>query len=331
MPKPSLVLIFMAVVSLSGFAQSTPDSDIRLALPTHRGQLQWSAKGFKIVESSAKPNGHEIGVRGKNDSGRLAFLGFLFLVPEQAPLTSAKCRDGALGPEKKSIAALKSFGVAETAQPGTPPVSVVSYTAKDRNGKSWHYVRAFVATGDICGDLEFYSDQPISADDADLQTILSSYRLDEKYVPTFNDVFVYAQILYNAHMYKPAAPIFELALEKLREAPGAGTKTTMRRVVTDQAGMAYGMSGDISKARAIFERAILEDPDYPMYYYNLACADAEEKNLVAARKHLQEAFARKANAIPGERMPDPTKDDSFLPYRNNKEFWAFLNSLQGKE
>lgn len=331
MPKSSLVLIFMAVASLSGFAQSTPDSDIRLALPTHPGQLQWSAKGFKIVESSAKPNGHEIGVRGKNDSGRLTFLGFLFLVPDQAPLTSAKCRDGALEPEKKTIAALKSSEGEEAAQPGTPPVSVVSYTAKDGSGKSWHYVRAFVATGDICGDLEFYSDQPISADDTDLQTILRSYRFDEKYVPTFNDVFIYAQILYNAHMYKPAAPIFELALRKLRETPGTGTKTTMRRVVTDQAGMAYGMSGDISKARAIFERAIAEDPDYPMYYYNLACADAEEKNLVGARKHLQEAFARKANAIPGERMPDPTKDDSFLPYRNNKEFWEFLNSLQGKD
>jgi len=330
-PPEQLVKTLKAKMGIGASAVSDSD-DFKLALPKHQGQLRWSAMGFKVLESSAKPNGNEIGIRAKDDSGRLAFLGFLFLVPEQAPLTSAKCRDGALEPEKKSIAKLKSSGVVEeSARPGTPPVSVVSYTAKDRSGKSWYYVRAFVATGDICGDLEFYSDQPISADDTDLQAILSSYRFDEKYVPAFNDVFVYAQILYNAHMYKPAAPIFELALGKLRETPGSGTKTTMRRVVTDQAGMAYGMSGDISKARAIFERAIAEDPDYPMYYYNLACADAEEKNLVGARKHLQEAFARRANAIPGEGMPDPTKDDSFLPYRNNKDFWAFLSSLQGKE
>ena len=188
-----------------------------------------------------------------------------------------------------------------------------------------------MATSDICGDLEFYGDKPISAGDTDLQTILSGYHFDERYAPTFNDVFVYAQILYNAHMYKPAAPIFELALRKLRETPDTSTKTTMRRVVTDQAGMAYGMSGDISMARAIFERAIAEDPDYPMYYYNLACADAEEKNLTGARKHLQEAFARKANVITGEHMPNPLQDDSFLPYRNNKEFWAFLSSLQEKQ
>jgi tetratricopeptide (TPR) repeat protein len=331
MPKRSFVLISLAFVCISGLAQGTPDGDFHLALPAHQGQLQLAAKGFKIIESSAKPNGYEIGIRGKDDFGRLAFLAFLFLVPEQAPLTSAKCRDFVLAPQKKRNPTLKILGVQEVAQPGAPSVSVVSYTAKDRSGKSWYNVRAFVATADICGDLEFYSDQPISAGDTDLKMILSTYRLDEKYVPTFNDIFVYAQILYNAHMYKPAAPMFELALEKLRKTPESSNKTTMGRVATDQAGMAYGISGDIAKARAIFEKAITEDPDYPMYYYNLACADAEEKNLVGAQKHLREAFARKANVIPGERLPDPTKDDSFVPYRNNKEFWSFLNSLQGKE
>jgi hypothetical protein len=65
-----------------------------------------------------------------------------------------------------------------------------------------------------------------------------------------------------------------------------------------------------------------------LYYYNLACADAEEKKLADARRHLQEAFARKANLISGEAMPDPTKDDSFLPYRNDKDFWTFVKGLQ---
>jgi Tfp pilus assembly protein PilF len=145
-------------------------------------------------------------------------------------------------------------------------------------------------------------------------------------------VFLYATLLYQARMYKAAAPIFEMALVKLKEDPGIAARMmkdtrTATRVVTDQAGMSYGMSGDIPQARRLFEKAIAEDPDYPLYYYNLACADAEEKNLVGARNHLQQAFARKANVISGENMPDPTKDDSFLPYRDNKEFWAFLESL----
>jgi hypothetical protein len=92
--------------------------------------------------------------------------------------------------------------------------------------------------------------------------------------------------------------------------------------------MSYGMSGDVGKARAIFEKAIVEDLDYPMHYYNLACADAVWRKLGDARLHLQEAFARKTNVPPDEPMPDPTKDDSFLPHRRNTDFWTFLEHLQ---
>jgi hypothetical protein len=60
-------------------------------------------------------------------------------------------------------------------------------------------------------------------------------------------------------------------------------------------------------------------------------AHAEEKNLTGARINLQKAFARKVNMIAGERMPDPTTDDSFLPYRSNKEFWTFLEALNAKQ
>jgi len=76
--------------------------------------------------------------------------------------------------------------------------------------------------------------------------------------------------------------------------PSAATKDG-KRVLVDQAGMAYGMSGEVGKARATFEKAVAEDPDYPLYYYNLACADAEENKLADARLHLQQAFARKAD------------------------------------
>jgi len=325
MKRAGAVFTVIAVISISAFSQTTSDNSFKLALPDHKGQLRWSAEGFKIVESSAKPNRSEIGIRGKDESGRLAFLGFLFLVPEQAPLTSAKCRDGALEPEKKANPTLKILGVSDV-QPGALPASLVTYTAQGRGGKTVYSVRGFVAAADMCGDLDFYSDTPISASDSDLRKVFGSYQLDESYVPAFRDVLLYAQILYNARMYKGAAPVFEIALDKLQASPGADAKT-IKRVVTDQAGMAYGMSGDIPKARAIFEKALADDPDYPMYYYNLACADAEEKKLPAAQHHLQEAFARKANVIPGESLPDPKQDDSFLPYRNNKEFWAFLETL----
>ena len=190
-------------------------------------------------------------------------------------------------------------------------------------------VRGFVAADDTCGDLEFYSNQPIHAADPDLHSVFSSLRLEPGYIPQFKDVFLYAQVLYNEQQFASAAPLFELALDKFKNIPEKDNRT-IRRVLIDQAGMAYGISGNLAKARAIFTMAIADDPDYPMYYYNLACADAEDKNLAGAQKYLQEAFDRKANVNPGEQMPDPTQDDSFTPYRDNKQFWSFIESLRPK-
>ena len=82
------------------------------------------------------------------------------------------------------------------------------------------------------------------------------------------------------------------------------------------------MAGHVAKARTISKKAPAEDPDYPMYYYNLACADAEEKNLAGAHSNLQKC---------GKSMPDPMTDDSFTPYRDNRVFWAFLGSLRSKQ
>ncbi|HXQ26735.1 MAG TPA: hypothetical protein VN822_10035 [Candidatus Acidoferrales bacterium] len=319
----SIALLFTAAVSGSGQTLAN-DTTFKLALPAHQGQLQWHADGFKIVQSSAKPNGQEIGIRGRDESGKITFLGFLFIVSGQTSLTGAKCRDGVVEPLKRSNPSLKILAASEIATSNGPPVELVTYTAQGRDGKSLYSMRGFVATGDICGDLELYSETPINPEDSDLKKIFQSYHFDPGYTPQFNDVFLYGQILYRDQMYKAAAPIFEQSLTKLKDDK---SQQTMRRVATDQAGMAYGISGDASKARSLFESAIARDPDYPMYYYNLACADAQEKKLADARTHLQQAFARKANTIPGEALPDPTKDDSFLPYRNDKDFWTFLESL----
>ncbi len=314
--------------TMSAEAQSSATADFKLALPDHKGQIAWKAEGFQIVENSAKPDGSEIGIRARDASGGLSFLGFLFKVPTNEPLTSAKCRDGAIDPEKQN-SAFKVSRMSEVTRPDRIPVSVVDYNVPGKGGDPLYSVRGFVAAGDICGDLEFYSSDAIRSDDPALLKVFQSFQLDQNYEPGFRDTSFFAQVLYNSQQYAAAGPIFEKALTQVKDAKGFDSKT-WRRVTTDQAGMSYGIAGDIKKARTIFEAAIVRDPDYPLYYYNLACADAEEKNLADARKHLQQAFDRKANTVPGEKMPDPTQDDSFAPYKDNKEFWSFLEGLSAK-
>lgn len=332
MRKSTMLIVTVTCLCIPVFgqsiAQSKEDGAFKLALANHNGQMSWSADGFKVIQSSAKQNGNEIGFRGSDGSDHLYFLGFLFLFPEQAPMTSAKCRDSVIGPEKSSNSSFKILNMTEIARSNGLPVSLVDYSAQGSNGKTEYMVRGFIATADLCADLELYSDIPIHSADTNVRNILASFTLDPNHAPTFFDIFRYAQTLYDAQQFAAAAPIFEEVLIKVNASPDQGLDWI--RMLTDQTGMSYGMSGNIPKARAIFEKAIVSDPNYPIYYYDLACADAEEHDLANARKHLQQAFDRKANVIAGEKMPDPSQDDSFIPYRNNKEFWSFIESLHTK-
>jgi len=323
-PQRISTALLIAVGSLIAAPGPAAAQSFGISLPTHNGQLKWEANGFRIVQSSAKPNDDEIGVRGKNESARWMFLGFLFTVSGQTQLTSAKCRDDAMAETKRENPSLRFLADSEIATPTEIPVEFVSYQAAAGSHQIVFSARGFAAKGDLCGDLEVYSDSPLSPTNGPLKQIFESLRLDPNYQPQFRDVLLYAQLLYEEQVYKSAAPLFELALAKLPDDP---SQIPMRRALTDQAGMSYGIAGDIPKSRAIFESAIAKDSEYPLYYYNLACADAQEHKLSAARLHLQEAFARKANVLPGESMPQPAKDGSFLPYRNDKSFWAFIESL----
>src|ERR1044071_3538029 len=153
----SLLTLFSSILS---YSQAPGAPDFKLAFAEHSGQLRWRAQGFKTVQISAKPNGKEIGVRAQDATGNVTFLGFLFLVSDQAPLTAAKCRDGAMEIEKKSNPKLKVIESPEIPGPADPPVLVITYTSKLKDGTTLYIVRGFVATGDTCGDLEFYSNKP---------------------------------------------------------------------------------------------------------------------------------------------------------------------------
>lgn len=117
-----------------------------------------------------------------------------------------------------------------------------------------------------------------------------------------------------------------LALEKQKRV----LDDTLWKVLIDNLGMAYGITGDLAKAKATFEYGISKDPDYPLFYYNLACTYGEMDDVDNAIKYLQLAFERRENMITGERMPDPATDSSFKGFMENEKFLAALKELKQK-
>jgi len=313
-----LLLAFAALLPLAP-AQS-PDmapQGYTFALPVHPGRLRFAAPTYEIAEYSAIPNGFEYGIRGQSKDGT-HLLAFLFLPADTTPFTSESCREKYLQHEEK---------ITVTSRSVLPNhLALAQYTFPSQTG-TISVVRAFAATGDLCADIEFSSQSPITPETPSIHAAFASVQFEPNFQPTFREVFAYATVLFEHHAAKAAAPLYERALTLL---PANPPTEKWRRVATDQAAMSYGMSGNIEKARSILNRAIAADPTYPLNYYNLACADAEQGDAIHARIHLQQAFDRKANTLPGESLPYPAEDDSIQKLKGNKEFWAFVESLQKK-
>jgi predicted Zn-dependent protease len=124
--------------------------------------------------------------------------------------------------------------------------------------------------------------------------------------------------LYYQDRFKEAIPEYERAGEINARTQELGA--TEERILTDNLGMAYGLTGQLTRAREVFEAAIKKDPEYPLYYYNLACTHAELGSLEPALRNLKLAFERRSGFLEGESFPNPREDNSFARFLGNTEF-----------
>ena len=133
--------------------------------------------------------------------------------------------------------------------------------------------------------------------------------------------------LFLAGDYKKATGPYQKALD--REKANRTLGQSRWRVMVDNLGMAYGISGDLKKAKETFDYGLSKDPKYPMFHYNMACTYAEMNDVDNAIKYLQQAFQFKENMIQGEKFPDPWTDDSFQRFMKNDKFVSALKAMSG--
>lgn len=128
--------------------------------------------------------------------------------------------------------------------------------------------------------------------------------------------------------YKRAIPPYQKALD--REKANPTLSQTIWRVLVDNLGMSYGISGDLKKAKATFEYGLSKDPKYPMFHYNMACTYGEMDDPDNAIVYLKQAFDNKDKMIKGEKMPNPWTDSSFQRFMNNEKFVNALKEITGR-
>jgi hypothetical protein len=241
--------------------------------------------------------------------------------------TAQGCRADAIDPIVKGMGKQISKRV-DSDLPSTSAQTLASttYLVDLSPAAPGHHQRntfGFAGNAKTCAEIHLSTVLETPEAEAALNILLADFHPDLTYQPNATDYFRFATTL-----FKPspalAAPYYKAALDALPNTPEA---LTPRRIITDQLVMSLGMSGDLKNSRAVAEMAIQSDPEYPINYYNLACADAEQGHAADAKTHLQQAFDRRANTLKGETLPDPTQDNSLQKLKKNKEFWTFVQSL----
>lgn len=146
---------------------------------------------------------------------------------------------------------------------------------------------------------------------------------DEK---TAMDYLEAGSVYFLKNDYKKAIAPYQKALDL--EKANRTLEKKLWYVLVDNLGMSYGITGDLKKAKEVFEYGISKDPEYPLFYYNMACTYAEMENMDKAIEYLKLAFERKENRIRGEDMPNPATDSSFERFMKNEKFLAALQELK---
>ncbi len=253
-------------------------------------------------------------------------VSFILFENHSGKPTSEGCREDAINPILDNDAKLISKRVdGEIKNAAGQTLATTSYLL-DLQLSGGHHQRnlfGFAGNAKTCAEIHISGVSETAAEEAGMNSVLAGFQPDLTYQASASDYFRLASVLFR-NSPGLAAPYYKSALDAM---PKDASYLDPRRVATDQLVMSLGMSGDLKDSRSVAEMAIAADPDYPINYYNLACADAEQGKAADAKLHLQQAFDRRANVLKGESMPDPTKDDSILKLKKDKAFWAFVTAL----
>jgi tetratricopeptide (TPR) repeat protein len=247
------------------------------------------------------------------------------LQKSQEPRTVPQCRDAyledlrrnsKLSPQDLRSEEFPNMHVVEFALPSAVP-----------NSPPQRNFVGLLARGDVCVHVEVVKLQYQDGDRPACENLLRSVRFVEDAPPTSFDLMSEASYHYRLGNYGKSIGPYERALALERER--RRLDKTLWYVLVDNLGIAYGVTGRVKKAKEHFEWALTQDPDYPLFYYNLACAHGDMNDRENALRYLRLAFERKQNTLLGNRMPDPRFDDSFRRFTKDEGFRRELDELAG--
>jgi tetratricopeptide (TPR) repeat protein len=311
-------------------AKKAKDS-VSVSFPGKTWAVQIDSPGFTVNNRETQKDGREYLLANNSKTG------------VELSVTLEESKDGADSstcPDylQQRVKALAQLGVTGIQTSELNSMAVVEFLIPSVQGVpvQQRNLIACVVKEDVYIDIHLSKAQFQPKDESLLTNVLKEVRFSDQASATSSntnpsaaassaDYFREGSRLYAAQNFAGAIGPYEKALE-LEKNHSALSKDYWR-VLVDNLGMAYGITGDLTRAEQTFNYGLSKDPTYPMFYYNLACTAAGRQDMGKAMEFLGKAFSLKANAIPGEGMPDPRRDDSFQRFMSNEQFRKFADSL----
>jgi tetratricopeptide (TPR) repeat protein len=315
----SILVIFLTCPVLSPAQQRSPT--LALTLPDLEWALEINAPDFNVEKKTFAPMGDAIYIFATNKGKNVILSAFLEKASRNGTLK--EWRDNywnsiKKNPLKKEQVKMYDYG----------EMPIVEYMIPEHFGVKVNqkHLHAFLTKGNYWVHLHLSKILFKAGDEELFQPILSSVKINDSYTPTVSDLFQFGNLSFLRKDFQGAIPYYQKALELEKHRKSLGREE--RILLFDQLGMSYGLSGDLIKAKETYEWAITQEPEYPMFFYNLACTYAEMNKMDEALHNLRLAYKYKRNVLPGQTFPDPKADSSFKKYVNNKIFIAELQKMK---
>jgi len=303
-------------------AQDQPSRG-RISLPSKTWGLALDLPGYVVKSNEVRSDGRKYFLAENRTAGVV-----LSIFLEESPPTSRNrtCRQN-LAVRKKQSAPYprKDVRIWESEE-----ITYLEYIIPEFQGAPLQQKNLFACLihDDVFIDFHFSKVQFKPGEEQLFMAVLQTIKFEEGIRRTSMDYFLSGSAYYRNRNYKSAIGPYQKSLDLEKQDPKL--EQSLWRVLVDNLGMAYGITGDLDNAQAVFEYGLTKDSTYPLFYYNLACTWAERNDMEKAMTYLEKAFSYKANVIPGEQMPDPRKDDSFQRFMKNDKFREFVVSLMKK-
>ena len=332
------VIYLLLCVLLSTFTTCQPmpipnSGTVYMSIPGVKGLLQMEV-GPTMWQSRLRPDGIETQMRAMERKDALMITAFLQRVNFAGG--AEKCRTEWWSGTEKGLKD-KKLKLQDLQQNMNGDAAVVQYSVPEFNGNkiAQKVVHAYYGARDLCAEIHLSKVEFKDDDQKLFQDVLSSVKfLPDADVPRRSagpsreetTVLAQASRFYLEHKYEQAAGLYQSVLDEETQRPAMNE--TQFRVLVDNLGMSYGLTGKLDRAKQTFDYGVTQQPTYPLFYYNLACTYAEMGKQDQALGQLRLFYKNKANMIAGESLPDPLTDDSFKNMVKDKAFVTAVSEMR---